>query len=159
MTPRRMGAPNGDTGATMVPKITLTESPDDGAVTAIGRFLTEFNEVGSAPPNDFRALAVLLSEPENEETLGGLWGWTSFSFLQIDLLYILKAMRGAGLGSRLIHMAEEEAMRRGCSGAWLDTFSFQARGFYEKLGYAVFGSIEDYPPGHSRFFLKKTFFE
>jgi len=51
------------------------------------------------------------------------------------------------------------AMRRGCSGAWLDAFSFQARGFYEKLGYAVFGSIEDYPPGHSRFFLKKTFLE
>jgi ribosomal protein S18 acetylase RimI-like enzyme len=40
---------------------------------------------------------------------------------------------------------------------WLDTFSFQARGFYEKLGYTVFGEIENHPPGHSRFFLRKIF--
>jgi hypothetical protein len=46
-------------------------------------------------------------------------------------------------------------MRRGCHGVWLDTFTFQARGFYERLGYSVFGAIEDYPPGHSRHFLKK----
>lgn len=55
-----------------------------------------------------------------------------------------------------MRLAEEEAVRRGCLGAWLDTFSFQARGFYERLGYSVFGVIEGYPPGHSRFFLKKT---
>jgi hypothetical protein len=51
--------------------------------------------------------------------------------------------------------AEREAIRRGCRGAWLDTFSFQARGFYERLGYTVFGTIAGCPPGHSRFFLKK----
>jgi hypothetical protein len=55
--------------------------------------------------------------------------------------------------------AEAEAIERGCQGAWLDTFSFQARGFYEQIGYTVFGSIEDYPSGHSRFFLKKSFGE
>jgi len=65
-------------------------------------------------------------------------------------------MRGAGLGRRLIKQAEEEAVRRGCRGVWLDTFSWQARGFYEKLGYSVFGTIDDYPPGHQRFFLKKV---
>jgi hypothetical protein len=47
-------------------------------------------------------------------------------------------------------------MRRGCVGVWLDTFSFQARGFYEKLGYRVFGEVADYPPGHTRHFLKKS---
>ena len=51
--------------------------------------------------------------------------------------------------------AEAEAIRRGCLGAWLDTFSFQARGFYERLGYAVFGALADYPPGHDRFFMQK----
>ncbi|MEX3946099.1 hypothetical protein AB4Y44_42815, partial [Paraburkholderia sp. BR10937] len=42
---------------------------------------------------------------------------------------------------------EEEACRRGCSGAWLDTYSFQARAFYERLDYTVFGTIDNYPPG------------
>ena len=55
-----------------------------------------------------------------------------------------------------MEQAEREAIRRGCRTIWLDTFTFQARGFYERLGYSVFGTLEDYPPGHSRFFLKKS---
>ena len=58
---------------------------------------------------------------------------------------------------QLMNDAEREAIRRGCRGAWLDTYSFQARGFYERLGYTIFGTIDNYPPGHSRIFLKKTF--
>jgi ribosomal protein S18 acetylase RimI-like enzyme len=54
-------------------------------------------------------------------------------------------------------MAEAEAVRRKCVGAWLDTYSFQARGFYERLGYTVLGEIADYPPGHTRYFMKKSF--
>ena len=64
--------------------------------------------------------------------------------------------QGQGTGRRILIAAEEEALRRGCRYAWLDTFSFQARGFYEKLGYSVFGTLEDYPAGHSRYFLRKT---
>jgi GNAT superfamily N-acetyltransferase len=75
----------------------------------------------------------------------------------VELLFVPESLRRGGLGRRLMRDAEEEAVRRGCRGAWLDTFSFQARGFYERLGYAAFGFIEDYPPGHSRIFLKKTF--
>lgn len=51
--------------------------------------------------------------------------------------------------------AEDEGRLRGCIGVYLDTFDFQARPFYEKLGFTVFGTLEDYPPGHRRFFLKK----
>jgi GNAT superfamily N-acetyltransferase len=51
--------------------------------------------------------------------------------------------------------AEAEALRRGCHAASLDTYSFQARGFYERLGYSVFGIIDDCPPGHSRIYLIK----
>ena len=64
--------------------------------------------------------------------------------------------RGQGLGTQIMQRAEAEALARGCVGAWLDTFEFQARGFYEKLGYACFGQIDGYPPGFSRFFMKKT---
>ena len=139
----------------MFPQITLTDAPDDNALRTISRQITEFNQAASERPNDFRPLAVLLSDPETGETLGGLWGWTSFAFLHIDLLIVPQSLRGSGLGRTMMLQAEAEAIERGCHGAWLDTFSFQARGFYERLGYTVFGSIEDYPPGHSRFFLKK----
>jgi hypothetical protein len=50
--------------------------------------------------------------------------------------------------------AEGRAVERGCHSAWVDTFSFQAPGFYRKLGYEVFGEL-DYPPEHKRFFLRK----
>ena len=80
-----------------------------------------------------------------------------FAHLHVDLLFVPEDLRRTGIGRRIMIDAEEEAIRRGCRGAWLDTYSFQARGFYERLGYAMFGTIENYPPGHSRFFLKKTF--
>ena len=50
--------------------------------------------------------------------------------------------------------AEARAIARDCHSAWLDTFSFQARGFYEKLGYEEFGRL-DYPPMHKRHFMRK----
>lgn len=55
--------------------------------------------------------------------------------------------------------AEAESVRRGCIGAHLDTYDYQAPDFYRKLGYEVFGSIEDHPPGHTRFWMRKRFAE
>jgi hypothetical protein len=52
--------------------------------------------------------------------------------------------------------AEREALARGCKHAWLDTYEFQARGFYEKLGYRCFGELDDYPTGFSRYFMQKA---
>jgi GNAT superfamily N-acetyltransferase len=63
-------------------------------------------------------------------------------------------LRGRGVGRELMAQAEARAVERGCHAAWLDTFSFQARGFYEKLGYEEFGTL-DYPPIHKRYFMKK----
>ena len=61
-------------------------------------------------------------------------------------------LRGQGWGRRLIEAAEAVGVQRGCQYVWLDTYSFQARPFYEKLGYQVFGQLPDHPPGHTRFF-------
>jgi GNAT superfamily N-acetyltransferase len=137
------------------PKITLTDTPDARAYDALVEKLVRFNEA-KARPGNFRPLAVLLEHPDTHEILGGLWGETYFSYLHIEIFYLPDSLRGSGLGRQLMEQAEAEAIQRGCRAAWLDTFSFQARGFYERLGYEVFGTLEDYPPGHSRFFLRKS---
>nr|WP_223215835.1 GNAT family N-acetyltransferase [Rhizobium herbae] len=80
------------------------------------------------------------------------YGWAFVKYLAIPDEY-----RGQGLGSRLIQEAETLARARGYIGVWLDTFEFQARPFYEKLGYQVFGELEGGPNAIPRYFLKKRF--
>jgi len=67
-----------------------------------------------------------------------------------------ESLRGRRIGSDLLSRAEAEARTRGCSNVWLDTFEFQARGFYERLGYRCFGELAEYPPGFSRYFMTKV---
>jgi ribosomal protein S18 acetylase RimI-like enzyme len=71
-------------------------------------------------------------------------------------LWVAATARGQGHGTRLMQDAEAYARARGAIGATLETYSFQARPFYERLGYRVVGAIEDFPPGHAKFFLRKT---
>lgn len=141
----------------MRPTIVMPEVPDLQMRNAISLPLKAFNSREAGRPVDFRTLVLLIEDEESGEIVGGLWADTSFTQLHIDLLFVPEALRGSGLGAQLVTQAEEEARRRGCVAAWLDTFSFQARGFYEKLGYEVFGTIESYPEGHSRIFMKKRF--
>lgn len=138
----------------MSDEIVLTDTPEPAARDAILRNLIAFNTTRAGAPSP-RTLALLIRDEAGEVT-GGLWARTGWEWLFVELLFIPKDRRGSGLGAQLMRRAEEEAVRRGCRHAWLDTFSFQARGFYEKLGYRCFGSLDDYPPGHSRFFLQKT---
>ncbi|HEX8696638.1 MAG TPA: GNAT family N-acetyltransferase [Longimicrobium sp.] len=86
---------------------------------------------------------------------GGLLGEIYFGWLYVSILWIAEAHRGAGWGRRLLARAEAEAAARGCRHVWLDTFSFQAPDYYPRLGYEVFGALEDYPPGQTRYFLRK----
>ena len=71
------------------------------------------------------------------------------------MFWLAPGYRRRGLGSRLLRAAEEEARRRGCRMAWLDTYDFQARPFYERHGYAVFGELDGLPNGHRRWFMRK----
>ena len=101
-------------------------------------------------------LAVLVRD-EAEVVVGGLVGRTTAAWLYVELFWLPEALRGTGLGTRIMVAAEAEAVRRGCIGAHLDTYDYQAPDFYRKLGYEVFGSIEDHPPGHTRFWMRKRF--
>jgi GNAT superfamily N-acetyltransferase len=75
----------------------------------------------------------------------------------VNVLFVPELLRGSGIGTKLMREAEAEALRRGCRGGLVDTFSFQARPFYERLGYQVFGSMPDCPPGQTLFFLSRKF--
>jgi len=80
-----------------------------------------------------------------------MWG----AWLHIRHLWIAEPLRHQGYGSSLLRTAEEEATVAGCRGAFLDTFSFQARPFYERHGYECFGELRDHPPGHAHYFMRK----
>jgi GNAT superfamily N-acetyltransferase len=106
-------------------------------------------------PYDARPLGIFARADGALE--GGLVGETGRGMLHVDLLWVHPERRGGGLGSRLIALAEAEARSRGCRGVWLDTYDFQARPFYERHGYRVFGELGGYPNGHVRYFLSKMF--
>ncbi len=86
---------------------------------------------------------------------GGLLGRASTSALFIDQLWIEESFRRQGYGRQLVLAAEREALGRGCHFSHVDTFSFQAPDFYRLLGYEVFGVLDGYRSGHTRYFLKK----
>ncbi|QVN21111.1 GNAT family N-acetyltransferase [Burkholderia pyrrocinia] len=131
----------------------VTDAGDANVRKQIVAPLVRFNE-SPAGPNDFRPLAVLVTDAQGA-VVGGLWGGTAFGWLHVDLLVVPEEARGQGTGTRIMDLAEAEAVARGCRSAWLDTFDFQARPFYEKRGHVRFGERPDYPVGHTRIFLTK----
>ena len=96
----------------------------------------------------------MLRGPDNE-IAGGVIGAVHYEWFCVDLMWVREDLRGRGYGHRLLMLAEEAARERGAKHAYLDTFSFQAPGFYEKHGYQVFGELRDFPPGHTRTYLAK----
>lgn len=133
--------------------LSLTDQPTDDFRNEILAPLKAYNESRAGPSNN-RPLAILMKD-ESDKIVGGLWGHTGYGWLFTQLLAVPENLRGAGWGSRIMDMAEAEAIARGCRHAWLDTFEFQARAFYERRGYRCFGELPDYPEGFRRFFLQK----
>jgi len=133
--------------------LSVTDVEDGENRIAIAVPLVEYNQ-SRAGPSEYRHLAVLLRN-ESGTVIGGLWGNTSYEWLTVHLLAVPAEMRGRGVGTEIMRMAEKEAAARGCRGVWLDTIEFQARGFYERIGYVCFGELPDYPQGFSKFFMKK----
>ena len=138
----------------MAYSISITDAPGPAIRTAIVDPLVAYNtnQTGIA---DFKPLAVVLTGSSGD-VIGGLWGRTAFGWLFVELIFVPESLRGHGVGRDLMHRAEAEAVARGCHAAWLDTFQFQARGFYERLGYTCFGELTDYPRGFSRYFMRKV---
>jgi len=134
--------------------LTVTDTPSERAQEVIERGLNGYN-AEQAGYWDSRPLAVVASDPETSEVLGGFLGRTSLGLLFIDLVFLPDSVRGSGLGGRMLAMAEAEACERGCRRGVLYTISFQAPGFYERHGWREFGRIPCEPPGTARVFMTK----
>jgi GNAT superfamily N-acetyltransferase len=109
--------------------------------------------IGPAQPR----LLVIPIRDDKGSVAGGFWGCTLFGWLHVQMLFVPESLRRLGVGAALMASAETEARKRGCRGACVDTFSFQAAPFYQKIGFTLFGKLDDCPPGHDRLYFHKRY--
>ncbi|MEO5904157.1 MAG: GNAT family N-acetyltransferase [Gemmatimonadaceae bacterium] len=105
-------------------------------------------------PRHYAPLFLSLRDPDLR-LVGGVLASTVWNWLSIDALWVNQELRGQGYGSRLVAQAEQVARKRGCTHARLDTFDYQARAFYERLGYSVYAQLEGFPEGHAQLHMTK----
>jgi ribosomal protein S18 acetylase RimI-like enzyme len=108
----------------------------------------------SGQPRHYAPLVLSLRDADSR-LVGGVLASTVWNWLSIDALWVEPRLRGYGHGRRLVAHTEHVARGRACTRARLDTFDFQARAFYERLGYVVYAQLPDFPPGHVQFHMQK----
>lgn len=124
---------------------------------ALDRAITDFNiqVIPELPRAEIHRLDFSVKN-DLGELLGGIQAyWVNWGILHVELIYIFESYRRQGIASTLLRHAEQIAKQNKCYLAHLDTFDFQAKDFYLKHGYSVFGILENAPKGHSRYYMKK----
>ncbi len=139
--------------ADMTLLIAIPEHPSQADRDAIAAPLHAYNIAHGGDPR-IRSVAILLTADDGSH-VGGLWGKCAYDWLFVDLLTVPEEYRGGSYGKELMAEAENIARANGCIGIYLNTFEFQALGFYEKLGFEVFGELEVHPIEQHKFFLRK----
>ncbi|HWU77210.1 MAG TPA: GNAT family N-acetyltransferase [Rhodanobacter sp.] len=137
--------------------IEVTTSPAPEDLRFLSEGIQDYNRrtvPGIAEVSDDLRFAAFARDTDGN-LLGGIRAGAFWGYLCIELLWLSEAARGGGIGSQLVASAEAFARKHGFTRARVETTSFQARPFYERLGYAVFGVLEDCPPGHCSYYLKK----
>lgn len=135
--------------------VRISLEPNAGAedIAVIQAGLRKFNVEVIGDPGE-EPVNIFLRD-DRGKVAGGLIGLIKWRWLYVSKLWIADAHRAKGHGHQLMQLAEDHAKSRGCIGAYLDTFEYQARPFYEKRGYEVFGTLDGFPPGYCQFFLSK----
>lgn len=138
-------------------KVELSVSPSEEELKAIGDGIAAFNE--QFLPNDgafdsgFRF--ALIVRNDSGDIVGGIQASVVWSYCVLELLWLSEETRGSGVGSKLMHQLEDFAKEKGLRQIRTETLDFQAKPFYEKLGYRVYGELENIPKGHITYFLAK----
>jgi GNAT superfamily N-acetyltransferase len=136
---------------------TLTFAPptdEDLRAGTLGRHMREYNYrfVGEYPPQ--QPVRMDARDPQGR-LVGGIRGLVFVSWLVIEVLWVADDHRQQGLGSHLLGLAEDQGRALGAHHARLDTFAWQARGFYLQRGYTEYARIDDYLPGQYLASMKK----
>lgn len=97
----------------------------------------------------------VFAKDETGRILAGLTGYTHGEWMFVKWLWVSEELRGQGVGSSLLKRAEEEARARGCRHSMLDTYEFQAPGFYKKYGYTERMVLTEHPATGRHYFLTK----
>lgn len=134
--------------------ISLELEPAEADIKALGHGLHE-HALPTTQTRGFKPIAVFARKNDGQ-LVGGIQALVNWNWLHICLAWLDEDYRRQGLGSELLTRIEQAGIEQGCSQAHLDTFSYQARPFYEKHGYELFGQLDDYPTGHSRYFMRKN---
>ncbi|MBU3692808.1 MAG: GNAT family N-acetyltransferase [Candidatus Nanopelagicaceae bacterium] len=113
-----------------------------------------FNSSSAGDPNDIEIYFV--ARDDEGSLLGGVFAVKDWDWVHLQLLFVDENSRQKGIGGALLARVEQWAGENGCSSIFLDTFTFQAEGFYLNRGYKEFGRLNNFPQGHSRVFLKKN---
>jgi GNAT superfamily N-acetyltransferase len=137
----------------MMPRITVEPNASATDVATVKAGLLAFNVARIGEPNE--EPVHVFARDRKGRVVGGLLGHIRWRWLYVGSLWVDEAHRGQGHGVALMAAAERHALSRECIGAYLDTFEYQARPFYERLGYSLFGTLEDYPPGYRQYHLVK----
>jgi ribosomal protein S18 acetylase RimI-like enzyme len=138
-----------------VPSVRLSFEPHaPGELRQIVQQGVDLYNVGKTGVAKFHELSIFLRDARGE-ILGGLLGHVWGGWLFVETLWIDESLRGRGHGRKLMRAAERYAIERGAHGSHLSTHSFQAPDFYRRLGYQVCGQIDDRPPGHHLYFMRK----
>jgi ribosomal protein S18 acetylase RimI-like enzyme len=134
-------------------RLSIEQNPNLGDVGLIerGLFAFEENRLGSPEHSHF---AIFLRD-DLGQVQGGVDGHIMWGRLFIKTLWIPESLRRRGLGTELMHEAEEEARRRRCRSLWLTALGDRALHFYTRLDYTIFGVLEDYVQGQSLYSLQK----
>jgi ribosomal protein S18 acetylase RimI-like enzyme len=132
----------------------LDANPSNYDVQVLEDGIEQFNH-STAYGRDRIKVPVAVWLRRRGQILGGAYGDTHYGWLYLSALWVDEEVRGQGWGSRLIELFEAEGVARGCHGAWVDTYGFQAPNFYERVGYREFGRLGEFPPGSARHFFWK----
>jgi len=138
-------------------KIEITENPKEEDSKRISKGIIDFNK--SKVPNletiEDEVKFFVFVKDEKGDILGGIRALCFWNTLHIELLWLSEGARGKGIGKKLIKSAENFAIKNNCEKVFVETTSWQAKPFYEKVGYRLMASIKDRPKGYTSHYLTK----
>ena len=134
--------------------ITKEGDPDPKDFKALSSGLLAYHE-SKGHRRTWKTFSIFLKD-NNNKPHAGIIATCTWNGMHIDSLWVDESIRGKEYGSTLMKMAENEGKKRGCTIAYTDTFSWQAGGFYEKLGYTVYGKLDGFPEDNSLTYYRKN---